>query len=290
MSTECSHHHCQYAYQASAYGLAGEIERPVSQSITAQAACSISQGGGRSSHRVGRFCTSPFVCFDAAYCEVGGSYDECHDIHTTYVHSVVEGLNIAEILTADRVVSRMVIYSPTHDDPSGEHTYDLTGSRFENLRIAGHLVEVGLTIQKLNPEGTYQEFENAFQGEQGSQLLPWGGHGAEELQGLEDKYHALMGLGKRAENWAKPENRRRGGAYWSSVVDHSELKEAVQDTGLQAVGGMILVPKFGVIRLAQLLVHPDYRRLTMFQVQMCSGSTGASDGGSTTGGGLRPFP
>src|ERR1700704_6755003 len=123
MPKACPCHHSQYFYHASAYGLAGEIERPVQQSVPAQAACALASGGGRGTQRVEKFCLSPFICFDAAYTEVGGSFDECHNKHTTYAHSVIEGLNIANVVTADRVVSRMVTYSPETGDGESEHSY-----------------------------------------------------------------------------------------------------------------------------------------------------------------------
>jgi len=63
-----------------------------------------------------------------AYAEVGGSYDDCHGIHTTHAWSVLEGVNIADMLTADRVVSRMAVYYRADD--SGEASYDITGSYF----------------------------------------------------------------------------------------------------------------------------------------------------------------
>jgi hypothetical protein len=291
MSTGCSSHHCQYAYHASAYGLAGEIERPIRQSVTTQAACTLSYAGGRGSQRTGKFCTSPFICFDAAYTEVGGSFDDCHGKHTTYAHSVIEGLNIAEVLTADRVVSRMVVYSPQHGDPEGEHSYNFSGSHFDNLRIAGHPIQVDLTIHEVNDDGTYTQFENAYHGEESSRLLPWGNHDPAKLTELSKTYHALKGIGEMAQTWTgKAAERPRGGIYWSSVVEHAKLQQQVEKTEMDAIGGMILIPKFGVIRLGQLLVHKDYRRLTMFHVQMCSGSTGSADGGGTTAGGSRPFP
>jgi hypothetical protein len=292
MSRECSSHHCQYIYQASAYALAGQMERPVTQSVTTQAACTLANGGGRGGHRTGKFCNSPLVCFDEAYTEVGGSFDECHNIHTTYAHSVVEGLNIAEVVTADRVVSRMVVYSPPCGERQGEHSYNFSGTHFDNLRIAGHPVEVDLTIHQVNADGTYTEFENAYHGAQGSRLHPWGNHDPEHLTELAKTYHALKGMGQMAQTWKgmAAEQRPRGGAYWSSVVEPAKLQQQIEQTEMQVVGGMILVPKFGIIRLAQMLVHQDYRRLTMFHVQMCSGSTGSADGGGTTAGGSRPFP
>jgi hypothetical protein len=293
MPKECPGHHSQYFYHASAYGLAGEIERPVRQSITAQAASTLASGGGRGTHRVEKFCVDPFICFDAAYTEVGGSFDECHNKHTTYACAVIESLNIADVVTADRVVSRMVTYSPELGNDDGEHSFDVTGSHFDNLRIAGHPIDVKLATNKLHTHDTYSKFEKAYHGDQADELLPWGNQGEKQLndlEKLEEQYHALNGIGKRAKLWKKGSQRPKGGAYWCSAAGHLDLRDQVKETELQGFGGIIVIPKFGVVRLAQMLVHKDYRRLTMFHVQMCSGSTGSSDGGGTTTGGTRPYP
>jgi hypothetical protein len=291
MPKECPHHHSQYFYHASAYGLAGEIERPVRQSIPTQSTCTLASGGGRGSHRVEKFCQSPFICFDTAYTEVGGSFDECHNKHTTYACSVVEGLNIAGMVTADRVVSRMAVYSPEHGDDTGEHTYDITGSHFVNLRVAGHLIDIKLATHTLHAHDTYSKFEEAFQGDAVNDLLPWGNQSEKqltELEKLEEDYHALAGIGKRAKVWKNSRKRTKGGSYWCSAAGHLNLADHIDETELRGFGGIIVIPKFGVVRLAQMLVHQDYRRLTMFHVQMCSSSAGNSDGGGTSGGGSRP--
>src|SRR5215471_16537518 len=107
MSKECSQHHCNHFYQASAFGVAGELVRPVQKSISAQAATSLSQGGGRGFHRVDDFQEGGILSFRTSYTEVGGSFDECHDIHTSYAVSVIEGLDIAGIVKADKIVSRL---------------------------------------------------------------------------------------------------------------------------------------------------------------------------------------
>jgi hypothetical protein len=293
MPKECPIYHSQYFYHASAYGLAGEIERPVRQSVPAQAACTLASGGGRGTQRTDRFCVSPFICFDSAYTEVGGSFDECHNKHTTYAYSVVEGLNIADVLTADRVVSRMVVYSPEVGDEDGEHSYDITGSHFVNLRLAGHPIDVKLSTHTFHAHDTYSKFEKAYHGDQADDLLPWGSQSEKqlsELEKLEDQYHALSGVGKRAKAWKKQPQRPKGGLYWCSAAGHLDLRNTIDQSELQGFGGLIVIPKFGVVRLAQVLVHRDYRRLTMFHVQMCSGSSGSSDGGGTSSGGGRPFP
>jgi hypothetical protein len=292
MHKECSGRHSQYFYHASAYGLSGEIERPVRQSVPAQAASTLGIGGGHGTNRVEKFCLSPFICFDAAYTEVGGSYDECHNFHTTYACSVIEGLNIADVVTAERVVSKMVTYSPEVGNDHGEHSFDITGIHFQNLRIAGHPIDIKLSTHKFHAHDTYSKFEKAYHGGEADDLLPWGSQNDKQLtqlEKLEEQYHALSGIGTRAKQW-KNKRPSKGGSYWCSAAGHLDLQKQVAETELQGFGGIIVIPKFGVVHLAQMLVHKDQRRLTMVHVQMCSGSQGNSGGGGAGTGGGRPFP
>lgn len=274
----CSYPHSQFQYHASAYGLAAEIERPIKQSVHAQAATALSTGGGRGTERVDEFRVAPFVSFKAAYSEVGGSYDSCHNMHTTYASAVIEGLNVFDVVMADRVVSRMVIYSyGLHGDES-EPRYDITGSHFDNLRVAGHPIDVKLPTSNIHNLDQYSKFEPEIQKDK---FLTWGSKAPDDVEKLEDSYHALNGMGDRARKWAKDKASRKGGAYRAAAAPEVQLS----GTNLISFGNIICVPKFGIVRLAELVVHKDYRRLTMFNVQMCSGTYGGSSGGGSQGSG-----
>ncbi len=293
MPKECTTHHSQYLYHASAFGLAAEIERPVRQSITAQAATTLSMSGGRGTNSIEKFSADPFIYFDSAYSEVGGSFDPCHNIHTTYSYAVIEGLNIADIVTADRVVARMASYSPEIGDDESEHSFDITGSHYDNLRIAGHRVDIKLATHKFHQHDTYSKFAKAFHGGKADDLQPWGQDAkhVEKLLAAEKDYHALKGIGQRAKLWSrrkKTKPHEPGRNYWCSAAGHLNLEQKIGTSELQGLGGIILIPKFGVVHLAELIIHPDYRRLSMFRVQMCSTGTGTGTGGGVLGGGTRP--
>ena len=114
--------------------MSGELLRPAQRSIAAQAATTLAPGGGRGFQRIDNFQLDGILSFRAAYTEVGGSFDECHNIHTSYATSVIEGLNIADMVKADKVVSRVAVYSPIEGSDE-ESSFDITGSHFENLRV-----------------------------------------------------------------------------------------------------------------------------------------------------------
>ena len=312
--SKCSRQHLQYFYNASAYGLAGEIERPMRHSISAQAATTLAGSGGRGFQRIDNFSVPPFVSFHAAYTEVGGSFDDCHNQHTTFAYSVIEGLNIAGMVTADRVVARMAVYSPTMPAPGDsqeaskkrsskarkaaakadpEHTFDITGSYYENLRIAGYKIDVQLATHSLHQYQTYNDLSSAMQNG-ADELQPWGKLDEKKLtklEGLEDQYHALTGFGSRARQWKNnKEHRCMGGMYWCSAAGHYDLHTNHRETELHGFGGIICIPKFGVVRLAEVVVHKDRRQLHMIRVDMCSTSSGNIVGGGAGGGGSMPPP
>lgn len=292
--SKCSRHHSQHVYHASAYGLAGEFERPSRHSIPTQAATVLGASGGRGFQRVENFQYDGTVSFKSAIAEVGGSFDECHNRHTSYATSVVEGLNVLDVVTADRVVSRMAIYSAEVGDKKGEPTFDITGSHFVNLKIAGHKIDVKLATHVFHEHDTYSKIAKAHAGRKKTDdwLLgsKFGALSDGELAELEDTYHSLGGISEIVREWKQPGDRPADlGGYSFSPANHLKLEDhAGPSTELRGFGSFICVPKFGVVRLAEFLVHRHCRTLTMLRVQMCSTGTGGTDAGGTTGSGGRP--
>jgi hypothetical protein len=268
--------HSQYLYHASAYGLAVELDRPTRHSIPTQAATVLAASGGRGSHRVQGYTFDKFISLKEAYVEVGGSYDEDHAMHTTYAYSVVEGINIADVFTADRIVSRMFVYSP--DDPKKEPSFDITGSHFDNLRIAGHKLDVKLATHVFHEHDTYSKVARAHHK---STSDPWlFGSKMEKLEDgdleeLQNTYRALKGIdGFVKECRTKKSRPADRGSYLFSPANELDVEKQIGKSELENYGSIICIPKFGVIRLAELVVHRHTRHLTMFRVQMCSSGSG----------------
>jgi hypothetical protein len=294
--SQCSCPKSQYIYSACAYGVAGELERPSRQSINTLAPSVLGADGGRSSNQVQNFKFDRFVSVADAQTEVGGSYDQCHDIHTTYAFSQLEGLNVGGMLTADRVISHLHIYAPGDPASTAEPSFTITGSQFENLRIAGYEVDIQLATSEFHDLDTHSKAEKGDEWLLANQL---GKAGEEELQKLETTYHALKGIiglvkGCKQES-KKPTSDKESGekashcrTYLFSPVKVLKLK-GYTGTDIKILGNIICIPKFGVIRLADLLVNGHFRSFTMFRVQMCSGADGGASGGGTSGSGGTPF-
>ena len=231
----CTRHHSQHMYQASAYSVSAEFERPKKHSLAPQASVVLAGHGGHGSSRASAYNADGLISFKNAYSEVGGSFDDCHGLHTTHAWSVVEGLNVADMLTADRVVARMAVYH--HPTGGSEATYDITGSYFENLRIAGHPVDVKLATHVFHDHDTYSKLAKAHQAGTTDEWLV--GSKLKQLEDdklveLQDEYHALIGMSEVVKEWKKTKSERPKdrGSYWFSPANHLDWKGLVRNPGI----------------------------------------------------------
>src|SRR5262249_52750967 len=218
---QCACPTSQYIYSASAYGFAGELERPSRHTIPSQAASVLAADGGRGNNRVQNFKFDGFLSVDDAHTEVGGSYDECHELHTTYSFSSLEGVNVADMLTANRVVSRLYIYAPANPADHSEPSFTITGSHFENLRIAGYKVDVELATSEFHISyDTHTNAGNADDWLLASQLAKSG----KDLQKLENTYHALKGITALVERWKEWKQKDEQRSDKQSGEKHSHCR------------------------------------------------------------------
>jgi hypothetical protein len=313
MNKECNEHESNYNYQASAYAIVGEFRRPKRQSLPIQGATVLSVTGGQSIQCVKDFNLCGLVSFKNAHVEVGGSYDKCHDTFTSYAYSSIEGLNIADMLTADRVVSRIMVYSP-QGDYDGDHTFDITGSYFENLKIAGHEINAEMNTGAFHKINSFSKFNDAYcspyvdksadadKSPDVDKLLSFNKFNdlsMEKLEELEDQYHALYGLSEVVNKQQKADeahrksntSRKPKDRYFCSALSHLDLKgQFGRSSELENYGEVICIPKFGVIRLGEIVVYKHFRSLTMFKVQMCSTGSGDVNGAQGSGGGGHGLP
>src|SRR5437660_698835 len=95
--------------------------------------------------------------FRPAHSQVAGSYNAKTGNYDTLAAATVEGLNIVDIVTADRVVARL---SSSHSERDEEPKIVATGSHFVNLRVAGQAVEVKIDSDISHSLETYSDFRD----------------------------------------------------------------------------------------------------------------------------------
>ena len=119
-----------------------KLQLPLAQVIKPQAFAKLPEQGGYLSQHATNYRLEGILSFGSAYTQVAGNSDvkPGHGF-STITTAVIEDLNVLDVVTADRVVAQI-----STEHPLAGYVPHITflGTRFENLRIAGHKVELDL--------------------------------------------------------------------------------------------------------------------------------------------------
>jgi hypothetical protein len=136
-------HFHHFHFHGHGHALSGEFRHPLWTVIPAQASASLSSIGGIATAKGENFHFQDFVCFKSAHTHISGKKrrGEAGETFVTHASTVVKGLNILDMVKADRIVSRLTsIHKP--DEPEGHIIAE--DSRFEGLKINDEEVKVTL--------------------------------------------------------------------------------------------------------------------------------------------------
>jgi hypothetical protein len=129
-----------HTYNAEAIVLSGNLTLPVTQTIEPQAHSKLSPDGGYYNQTSEGYKLQSILTYDYAYSHVAGNKSTKPGAGwNTLTTTVIEGLNVLEIVTADRVVGQTLTQHPL---VGYMPSISFLGTRFENLRIAGIPVEM----------------------------------------------------------------------------------------------------------------------------------------------------
>jgi hypothetical protein len=249
-----------FHYNACAHAFSGNFTRPIQHDIEVQAPVSLPTIGGHGNTRVENFRVKEFVSFKAGYSHVSGSEQKDGDkvFHTSLATATLEDLNILDVVTADRVVCRVSSFWLNGEK---ESHFSFSGSRFDNLRIAGHPVKVELK-SKLIAE------------------LP-------KFSDVKKELAANKVFRKMAQDSFPGEYDVR--EHTGVILCTLATDMSTEAPGVTIKGHVITVPHFGTVYLAEVLVEPWRRTLTMIRFVLGSPVGGAGTAGQSGSNG-RPYP
>jgi hypothetical protein len=130
--------HPSFHYHGEGHAFSGHFTRPISYQIEALAGASLPLSGGHGRSQIENYEIPQLVSVKKAYSHISGTQD-AKKIHNSHATVVLEGLNILDMVTADRVVARL---TSEHDPKDREGHIITVGTKFDNLRVAGCPVEV----------------------------------------------------------------------------------------------------------------------------------------------------
>jgi hypothetical protein len=260
----------RFLYHAHAIGAAGTFTRQktassqkTTSSLQSHPTVSLPVTGGRLVSGVEKFGFEDILYYDSAETHAEGKMLE-PGVFTTEVKVTVTGLNILDVLTADRIVAHLVSRH-TRSDENGQPSLSTSGSLIENLRIKSDLIDVHFDVALCEEWDT---FDKAHKG-----------------------YHARKArvIQAKAEQKARKAVAAAGGQAMQTeeVVEEEDLLDPDADAtdrpaslfrriarirripgGCTREGLGMYVPEFGMIHLGELHITPDARRLTMLRVEL----------------------
>jgi hypothetical protein len=270
-----------YSFRADANALGGFLEEPLRKSVPTLAPVSLPAAGGFATARSGAFNLDEIVSCSSAYTLVTGRENNEDGSFSTLATAVVEGLNILEVVTAERIVAQITVTIPKEPGP---RRISLGGTRFEGLRLAGRDSRPILNSTLQQPD--------ADTGTQGSPLA-WRDiqrAGREQAERLINRFkdggdgNAYQWALNR-HGWMASEPRQgEGGHVLCSLVDGFEEGEG------SPRGHIVDIPDFGRIILGELLLTRDSVQLVSLRAELgcpikgtITGPTPATSGGRGSG-------
>jgi hypothetical protein len=259
-----------HVYHAEAHVLSGNLKHPVDQPIEhhGRVVLEKSRRDDHISESVKEKSLEGLISFKAGNTRVSGTqlknkkdlWGNDHSGWITLSTSVLEGLNVFEVITADRVVAQVSTEHPMKEGHVPKVTF--LGTRFENLRVGGYPVHVKLDLgicgEKPKEDRSYLQdrgFLDRVQRQLGNIASAKG-----IPKSLEKQYEAKIAyideLKKRANGRAKGE--RNG----HSKLECSLVKSIgpIPIPGVKTFGNIIFIPDFGTVSLAEVEVgiEPSY--------------------------------
>jgi hypothetical protein len=276
----------KHRYHAEAVALEGHLKLPIKQPIERQAHAKVRETGGYESQHSRGFRVEGIVSYSAAHTQVAGhEEDKDGKPWITTSTSVVENLNVLNVVTADRVVAQI---STEHPRDGYVPTVTFLGTQFDNLRIAGHPIDVELEIDL----GANPGKDTAYT----------------RHSGFMDRVVERLGIVRAHTDL--PEDIRKHYAQNMHTVEQVECTEYSLVKSIKgsfpgkAYGHVLDIPHFGKVYLAVVRIEhcdPDKKNdvhkqtlidLTMLDIRMgCIASgkvtcaTSKTNGGSVPGGG-----
>jgi hypothetical protein len=235
-----------HIYYAAADVLSADFEQPVHEKVPPRAQVKLPKDGHYQFKQADPFRLDGVISYRSGYTQVAGhrSPKQGHGF-TTLATSVVEDLNVLDVVTADRVVAQISTEHPVYDPNNGltdaVPSVTFLGTRFDNLRIGGHKVEVERHVDILGPKPA--DAKSYFEDDG-------------VLSRISKQYDNINSA-KDLPEWAsKQYGWDRAAAQKQGEVKCSLVNRVTGAPGIE-FGHVIDVPHFGKIFLAELTLKRE---------------------------------
>jgi hypothetical protein len=259
-------------FHADASSLGGFVEKPFQKHIPPQALASLPAVGGHVTTQSEALNFEGIISCRSSYTRVSGRHIEEDGSAAVSVTSVIEGLNILEIVKAERIVAQLHAEYPSS---GGFPRVSFAGSHFDRLTI-GHIdASLALNPRLFGVEGggktprvplTQALFQETGR-QQAAKLVKTVKAESDqaELRWLADRYA-----------WMDSDRKNgKDGFLLCSLVDG--VGGAIPG---RSFGHVLEIPDFGRIFLGELIVSPNLFRISMIRAELGCTVQAYSSGGT----------
>lgn len=269
-----------FYFHADASSLGGFIEKPFQKHLPPQASASLPSVGGHISTRTEAFDFEGVISCRAAHTRVSGRHLEDDGSASILVTSVLEGLNILEIVKAERIVAQITAEFPA---AGGFPRISFAGTHFDQFVIGHSGAEIalnpgllGFASGKAARAVLTQSLFHETGKQQAAKLVKSVKAEADQntFRWLTDRY-GWMDSDRKTE---------KDGFSLCSLVDGvgGEIPG-------RSFGHVIDIPDFGRLFLGEVLVYPKSVQISMVRAELgCSTQGKVSVGVAAVRGGTVP--
>ena len=227
-------------YNADATIISGTLQLPLVQDCRSQARTSLPESGGYLSQHANSYQLESVVSYRSAYTQVAGNRStKPGQGWTTLTTSVVEGLNVMDVVTADRVVGQ---FFTNHPLEGYVPSVNFLGTRFENLRIAGHPVGLDLNLNFL---GAKPAKDASY------------AHDPGVAERVANQYKHLLSHNDLPADLRERYNRLSSNLRGAETVECSLVNQVAGSYPGRSFGHIIDIPDFGKVVLCKLKVTTE---------------------------------
>jgi len=278
----------QHYYHANASAWGGKFDFPIDVTLPVLAPASLPSVGGYLQAQHEGFRVDGLISIERAYSEVSGARNPEDGSFHTRVLSVIERVNIANVLFADRIALQLT----TNHPPYGyAPMVSFDGTEFANLHAHACELVPELDLSAFRTDGypaeswLYNPRLREFARNQSRELAD----GAASVAGKNIPFFDRLSKRHSGEGPNGDRAIADRGNIICTVVKKIEVVGSCADTTV--VGNTVYVRDFGRIIFGELIVDGSSFNLTMLRLDLGSGTTGKGSGpqgsanGTNTGGG-----
>lgn len=249
-----------HTFHAHAHILRSDAGHPLTPELGNQGFVRLPDEGGFRSQFIEGYRSDDGISFKSAYMHVAGTRNSKAGYGwATLATSVITGLNVHDVITADVVFAQV---STEHPIKGQVPTVTFLGTRFENLRISGREVE---PVLDLGIVGTKPDGDKPYVQDQGF------------LSRVAEQYDRVGNAPGLSDSDRQQYHWDSAAASQKGKVECSLVTSVGQAAPGTSYGHIVEVPGFGKVSLGKLKVD------RAFHLTMVEADAGSSGGGTVNG-------